>query len=134
MKTIKILSLVMLVMTSVLFSGCDASYVDHPIAGKAFWDYGGSSYGSVTKYVEFYSNGRFDYDYMTKTITGYDHERYDKHFKWTVDGNKIKVYKDNSTYWKASARGTLEAEGYYDAKANKVILDGREYEYAHDLK
>lgn len=66
MKTIKILSLVMLVMTSVLFSGCDASYVDHPIAGKAFWDYGGSSYGSVTKYVEFYSNGRFDYDYMTK--------------------------------------------------------------------
>jgi len=39
-----------------------------------------------------------------------------------------------TTFWKASARGTLEAEGYYDAKANKVVLDGREYEYAHDLK
>ena len=134
MKTIKLLSLAVVMMTAILFCGCDASYVNHPIAGKAFWDYGGGGYGSMTVYVEFYSNGRFDYDYMTKTISGYDHVTYDKHFKWTVDGNTIKVYKDNSTYWKASARGKLEAEGYYDATANKVVLNGREYEYSHTLK
>jgi hypothetical protein len=111
------------------FTSCNTD-VDHPIAGKVFVRYGGSSIGSTSVWIHFFANGEFSIDYMKKTYTGYEHNEYD-HMEWTVEGNEIKVYHDNSTYWKSHVRGTLSYEGYYNSSNNTVILDGSEYEFAY---
>ena len=51
--------------------------------------------------------------------------------EWKIDGNKIRVYHDNSTYWKADVRGTLQYEGTYNSLDNTIILDGQLYEHSH---
>ena len=115
---------------SMVFSLAGCEEIDHPIAGHTYSTYGGSSIGSMSVYIHFATNGSFDIDYMTKTITGYDHDKFE-HFKWKVDGNKITITHDNSTYWKASVRGTLYETGMYNPSDKSVTLGGTKYDYSY---
>lgn len=117
------------VLLALTFTGCQAD-IDHPIAGHTYSNYGGSSIGSISVYVTFHSKGSFEIDYMTKTYTGYEHNKYG-HMKWSVEGNRITVIHDNSTYWKSSVRGTEAYSGSYNPSNNTVTLDGTTYEYSY---
>ena len=112
----------------VSLSSCEE--IDHPIAGHTYSTYGGSSIGSISVYIHFAANGSFDIDYMTKTYSGYEHNKYN-HFKWKVDGNNITVNHDNSTYWKSSVRGTLYETGTYNPSDKSVTLGGTKYDYSY---
>lgn len=111
--------LLLLLFISLSFIGCDNMYVNHPISGKVYHK-DLSTPGTYTHvYVYFYSNGRFDkYTYYSTFSSNYD-----KHFKWEIEGNKVLIYYDNSTYWKSSVRGTLLSIYTYDAKNNIIISD-----------
>ncbi len=114
-------------MLALVLVGCESN-IEHPIAGHTYSKYGGSSVGSLSVYAHFAANGNFDIDYMEKTWSGYEHNRY-AHMKWSVNGNQITVKRDNSTYWKSSSRGTVVYTGSYDASDNSVTLDGQKYKY-----
>lgn len=125
----KFLSLLLATLFAFVFTGCESN-IDHPIAGHTYSSYGGSSIGSISVYIHFASNGSFDIDYMTKTYSGYEHNKYN-HFKWSIEGNNITVNHDNSTYWKSSVRGTLYETGTYNSSDNSVTLGGRKYSYSY---
>lgn len=110
----------------LLFTSCNPE-IDHPIAGNVYVNFG----KEMSVYIYFHLNGEFEIDFMEKTILGeYKHNKYD-HMEWKIDGNKIRVYHDNSTYWKADVRGTLQYEGTYNSLDNTIILDGQLYEHSH---
>ncbi len=110
----------------LLFQGCE-SEIDHPIAGKVYVLYAENS----STYLYFHLNGDFEIDYKQKTLLG-DTHNWTNHLEWTVEGNKISVYHDNSTYWKSHVRGTLFQEGTYESANNTVILNGIHYEFSHN--
>ena len=125
----KIFFILLACMLSLTFTGCQED-IDHPIAGHTYSTYGGSSIGSISVYATFHSKGAFEIDYMQKTYSGYEHNKYD-HMKWSVSGNQITVIHDNSTYWKSSVRGTTAYSGSYNPSNNTVTLDGQVYSYAY---
>lgn len=125
----KFLSLLLATLFAFVFTGCESN-IDHPIAGHTYSSYGGSSIGSISVYIHFASNGSFDIDYMTKTYSGYEHNKYN-HFKWSIEGNNITVNHDNSTYWKSSVRGTLYETGTYNSSDNSVTLGGIKYSFSY---
>ena len=51
--------------------------------------------------------------------------------KWEIEGNKISVYYDKSSYWKPEVRGDLKYTGTYNSADNIVTLDGQKYEFSH---
>lgn len=116
-------------MLAFILTGCESN-IDHPIAGHTYSNFGGGSIGSVSVYIHFAANGSFDIDYMTKTYSGYEHNKYN-HFKWEVDGNEITINHDNSTYWKSSVRGSFYKRGTYNTSDQSVTLEGTKYKFAY---
>lgn len=106
----------------LILVGCTS--IDHPISGKQYV----CNLNNDAIYITFHENGKFERDYMTKKFGGgYEHDK-TTHFKWEIDGNKISVYHDKSTYWKSHVRGTLWETGVYNPSDNTVILGGTTYE------
>lgn len=136
MKLKKILFLIILCMCVSIIAGCDTNskHIDHPISGKIYYYYGGAKVGNISVYIYFYSNGICDQDYVRRTSTGDEHNRCDRHLEWQVEGNKVSIYHDNSTYWKASERGTLLEKYTYDSSKNVLINErGTEYVYWREV-
>jgi hypothetical protein len=114
------------VVCAMLFTSCN-SEIDHPIAGNVYLNYG----KTMSVFIYFYSNGNFEIDFMEKNILGETtHNKYE-HMKWEIEGNKISVYYDKSSYWKPEVRGDLKYTGTYNSADNIVTLDGQKYEFSH---
>lgn len=111
----------LLALFSFVLSSC--SNVEHPIAGNR---YRADFYTSAV-YVNFYENGKFRHDYMTKTLTGWEHD-VTEHLRWKYDDSGVYIYRDNSTYWKSSVRGKRLWDVEFIDGDKIIKIDGIEYE------
>ena len=121
---------IVVIVIAFMIAGCEKMFIDHPIAGHSFWQYGGDSIDDISAYKHFEKNGTFSESYQKKTYFGYEYHRYGA-MRWSVDGNDITVYRDNSGVWSASERGKEIYSGFYSPQDSTVTLNGLVYEYAY---
>lgn len=105
---------ILLSILALTLIGCGET-VNHPIADHVFVNYTNSSREYASAAYAFSGSGSCKILIYTQTPpTTFEH------FKWKPEGNTIVIRHDNSFYWKAEVRGTIEDELIYDPKENSL--------------
>jgi len=92
------------------FSACEKYDNDKELKGKTF-TYDNGYYGTYrikSSYI-FKLNGSVTWE----STVGNSAKATFEHFKYKLDGSRIEIYHDNSTYWKKEVRNTLSESGTY---------------------
>lgn len=83
----------------------------------------GHTYGMSDNdgYVNFYFASNFTCT-MTSNVNG--EYTNNPHMTYKIDGNNVDIYRDKTTYWQESARGTLLFHMVYYPDEDKLVWDG----------
>lgn len=110
-------------LIAFLFVLQSCSEIEHPISGSRYR----ADYYDAAVYIKFCENGKFEHDYMTKTLSGWKHDE-TEHLKWKYDNTGVYIYHDNSLYWKSSVRGKRLWDVEFIDGNNIIKINGVEYE------
>lgn len=106
---------------TIVATGC--SDKSNTPSGKSAVAIKGHTYGMTDNdgYVNFYFASNF-----TCTMTSYVNGEYtnNPHMTYKIDGYNVDVYRDKTTYWQESARGTLLFHMVYYPFDDTLVWDG----------
>ena len=110
-----------LLAAAIVVAGC--SNGNNTPSGKSAVAIKGHTYGMSDDagYVNFYFASNFTCT-MTSNVNG--EYTNNPHMTYIIDGNNVDIYRDKTTDWQESARGTLAFHMVYYPYDDKLIWEG----------